>query len=79
MKIIYKAVLVGFFSIFVFLIGNGIFTRIIGIIFSGGDNFMNSYFYPLYAAFTLLCSLIVSCTYLIIKKIDMLSDKISDK
>lgn len=41
----------------------------------GGDDFINSYFYPLYAAVTLLTALLISCIYLIVQKIKHLLEK----
>ena len=63
-----KAVMIGCISFFVFLYGNLLFGGLVGSLIPGGDDFINSYFYPLYTAVTLLISLIISCTYLILKK-----------
>ena len=67
-----KAVMIGCISFFVFLYGNLLFGGLVGSLIPGGDDFINSYFYPLYTAVTLLISLIISCTYLILKKINLL-------
>ena len=40
---------------------------------------MNSYFYPLYTAVTILLSIVISSTYLIVKKINLLLEKLGDK
>ncbi len=40
---------------------------------------MNSYFYPLYTAVTLLISLVIASTYLIIRKINLLLEKMEEK
>lgn len=74
-----KAVMIGCISFFVFLYGNLLFGGLVGSLIPGGDDFINSYFYPLYTAVTLLISLIISCTYLILKKINLLLDKMEEK
>ena len=74
-----KAVMIGCISFFVFLYGNLLFGGLVGSLIPGGDDFINSYFYPLYTAVTLLISLIISCTYLILKKINLLLDKMKEK
>ena len=53
-----KAVMIGCISFFVFLYGNLLFGGLVGSLIPGGDDFINSYFYPLYTAVTLLISLI---------------------
>ncbi len=79
MKTSSKAVIIGIVSFFIFLIGNVMFGNIVGLIIPGGDDFLNSYFYPLYTAVTTMISLLISCTYLIVKKIDMLMEKMGEK
>ncbi len=80
MKITSKAILLGIISFFLFLFGNIIFGNIVlDFLIPGGDGFINSYFYPLYAAVTLLIALLISCTYLIVKKINLLLEKIENK
>ena len=68
MKTSSKAILIGVISFVVFLIGNAFLGSIVGAIISSGDDFANSYFYPLYTAITVLISLVISFTYLIFKK-----------
>ena len=79
MKISSKAIIIGIISFAVFLIGNFTLGSIISLFIPGGDGFMNSYFYPLYTATTILLSLVISSTYLIVKKINLLLEKIEDK
>lgn len=79
MKTSSKAIIIGVISFVVFLIGNITLGSIIGEIIPGGDDYMNSYFYPLYTAITILISVVVSCTYLIVKKINLLLEKLRDK
>ena len=69
MKISSKAIIIGIISFVVFLIGNITLGSIVGEIIPGGDDYMNSYFYPLYTAITILISIVISSTYLIVKKI----------
>ena len=52
---------------------------IIGLIIPGGDDFINSYFYPLYGGICLLIALVVGCSYLIIHKLNELMKKLDDK
>ena len=79
MKTSTKAILLGIISFFVFLIGNIMLGSIVGEIIPGGDDFLNSYFYPLYTAVTILISLVISSTYVIVKKINQLLEKMGDK
>jgi len=73
-----SALIIGIVSFFAFLIGNFILGDIVGLIIPGGNDFQNSYFYPLYVGVTMLISLVISCTYMIIKKIDSISKKNDD-
>ena len=66
-------------SFVVFMIGNITLGSIVGTIIPGGDDYMNSYFYPLYTAITILISIVISSTYLIIKKINLLLEMLGDK
>ena len=79
MKTSSKAILIGIISFVVFLIGNITLGSIVGMIIPGGDGYMNSYFYPLYTAITMLLSIVISSTYLIVKKINLLLEKLGDK
>lgn len=79
MKISSKAIIIGIISFFGFLIGNIILGNFVGLVIPGGDDFINSYFFPLYAGVTFLIALVISCTYLIVKKIDLLLEKKEDK
>ena len=79
MKTSSKAILIGITSFVIFLIGNIYLGSIVGVIIPGGDDYMNSYFYPLYTAITILISIVISSTYLIVKKINLLLEKLGDK
>ena len=79
MKTSSKAILIGIISFVVFLIGNITLGSIVGMIIPGGNDYMNSYFYPLYTAITMLLSIVISSTYLIVKKINLLLEKLGDK
>lgn len=74
-----KAIIIGIISFFGFLIGNIILGNVVGLVIPGGDDFINSYFFPLYAGVTILIALIISCTYLIVKKINLLLEKMEGK
>lgn len=79
MKTSTKAIIIGIITFVVFLVGNIWLGSIIGVIIPGGDDFINSYFYPLYTAVTILISIVISSTYLIVKKINLLLEKMGDK
>ena len=79
MKTTSKAIIIGIISFVVFLIGNITLGSIVGSIIPGGDDYMNSYFHPLYTAITILISIVISSTYLIIKKINLLLETLRDK
>ena len=79
MKTSSKAIIIGIISFVVFLIGNITLGSIVGSIIPGGDDYMNSYFHPLYTAITILISIVISSTYLIIKKINLLLETLRDK
>lgn len=59
MKLSEKAFLIGVVSFFIFLIGNIFLGNMIGLIIPGGDDFINSYFHPLYSAVILLTSVVI--------------------
>lgn len=74
MKLAGKAILIGCISFFVL----GFVNMIVGIYVgaaSSGDSFVNSYFYPLYTAVTVLIALVISCTYVIVSKLNQLLNK----
>ena len=73
-----KAIIIGIISFVVFLIGNITLGSIVGAIIPGGDDYMNSYFHPLYTAITILISIVISSTYLIVKKINLLMEKLGN-
>ena len=75
MKTLNKAVIIGVVSFVVFLLGNILIGNVVGIIIPGGDDFINSYFFPLYAGVNVLISLVISCTYIIVKKINLLIEE----
>ena len=79
MKTSTKAIIIGIITFVVFLVGNIWLGSLVGVIIPGGDDFINSYFYPLYTAVTILISIVISSTYLIVKKINLLLEKMGDK
>lgn len=79
MKTSSKAIIIGIVCFFVFLIGNIMLGSMVGIIIPGGEDYLNSYFLPLYTAVTILIALVISCTYLIIRKLNLLLEKVGDK
>lgn len=79
MKASSKAAIIGIVCFFLFLIGNIFLGSVVGLLIPGGDDYMNSYFYPLYTAVTMLIALVISCTCLIVGKINRLLEKVGDK
>lgn len=78
MKLAEKAILIGILCFVLFMYGNIFLGNLIGVVIPGGDDFLNSYFLPLYAGVTTLISLIISCTYIIVKKINLLLEQIKE-
>ena len=79
MKMSSKAVLIGIVSFVVFLFANIFLGSIVASVIPGGDDYMNSYFMPLYVGVNILIALVISATYLIVKKINLLLEKLGDK
>lgn len=79
MKASSKALLLAVATFVVVLFGNIILGGFVGLIIPGGDDFINSYFYPLYGGVCLLIALVVGCSYLIIHKLNELMEKLDDK
>lgn len=78
MKITEKAIIIGLVSFIVFAVGNIFLGSIIGVIIPGGDDYINSYYFPLYGGITFLISLVISCTYMLVKKINILINEIKE-
>ena len=74
MKLAGKAILIGCISFFVLGFVNMVVGIYVGAV-SSGDSFVNSYFYPLYTAITVLIALVISCTYVIVSKLNQLLNK----
>lgn len=79
MKASTKALLLAMATFVVVLFGNIILGGFVGLIIPGGDDFINSYFHPLYFGVCLLIALVVGCSYLIIHKLNELMKKLDDK
>ena len=79
MKMSSKAVLIGIVSFVVFLFANIFLGSIVASVIPGGDDYMNSYFIPLYVGVNILIALVISATYLIVKKINLLIEELGDK
>lgn len=50
----------------------------LGAVIPSGDGFANSYFYPLYTGVVVLTAIVISCTYLIVKKINLLINQLKN-
>lgn len=79
MKLSEKAFLIGLISFFILLIVNLYLGEMIGLIIPGGDDFINFYFHTLYAAVLLSTSVVIASTYVIVKKINVLLEKVQKK
>ena len=77
MKTSEKAIVIGIISFVSFTFVNLFLGSTLGIVIPGGDDFMNSYFFPIYAGINTLIALVISCTYLIVKKINFLVEEIN--
>ena len=75
MKLAGKAILIGCISFVVLWFAMDIVGGYISAAVSSGDSFVNSYFYPLYTAVTVLIALVISCTYVIVSKLNQLLNK----
>lgn len=76
MKLSEKVIVVGIVSFFILGIGALLVGNLVGMIIPGGNEFLNSYFGPLYGGVILVGSIVVSCTYFIVKKINLLLEEI---
>lgn len=72
MKLSEKAIVIGVVTFFIFSISTFMIGGIIDVIVPGGDEFINSYYMPLYAGVVSIGAIVVSCTYILVKKIDIL-------
>ena len=80
MKTSKEAWLRGILSFVGFFIGGMFFSGIAELIIPGGNDFQNSYFYPLYICINVLIALVISCSYVIITKLnELLNDKDDNK
>ena len=77
MKLAVKAIIIGVISFVVLIFGNLYLGINIGILFGSGD--VDSYFWTLYIGITFLSSLVISCAYLVVKKIENLIEEIKNK
>ena len=68
MKLSEKAIMIAIVTFAVFILGTMLLGNLIGLIFSSGEDAINSYFYFLLAGEALLASLLVGCTYYMVKK-----------
>lgn len=76
MKTSEKAIIIGIISFVAFTFINLFLGNAIGIIIPGGDDFLNSYFFPIYAGINTIIALVISCTYIIVNKINLLMEEI---
>lgn len=72
MKLSEKTILIGLVSAVCCFLGSLFIGGILGWMIPGGDGFINSYFFPLFGGIILTCATLISCTYLIINKINLL-------
>lgn len=78
MKTSKEAWIIGAVSFVVLFIGGFIFGELPSLIIPGGNDFQNSYFYPLYSSVILLIAIVISCSYVIITKLNQLLEEKDD-
>lgn len=78
MKLSTKTVIIGLVGFIIVLYGNMLFGSFVGLVIPGGDEFLNSYMHPFYFGIAVLISPVISCTYLIVQKINNLLDMLKN-
>lgn len=78
MKLSTKTVIIGLVGFIIVLYGNMLFGSFVGLVIPGGDEFLNFYMHPFYFGIAVLISLVISCTYLIVQKINNLLDMLKN-
>lgn len=78
MKTSKEAWLIGIVSFVAFFLGGIFFSGVPGLIIPGGNDFQNTYFYPLYVGINILIALVISCSYVIITKLNRLLEEKDD-
>lgn len=72
MKLLTKTIIIGFISFIIAFYGNVFIGIDVGKLLPGGDELINSYLHPIYFGIAVLIALVISCTYLIVSKINNL-------
>lgn len=78
MKTSRNAWIIGIVAFIALFIGGISFGGIPSLIIPGGNDFQNSYFYPLYSSVILLIAIVISCSYIIITKLNQLLEEKDD-
>lgn len=72
MKTAEKAIAIGVISFIGSFLLNIAVGGMLGAVIPSGDGLANSYFYPLYTGVVVLTAIVITCTYLTVKKIKMI-------
>lgn len=75
MKLLEKTILIGVITFILSIFVNIYCGSLIGVVIPGGDDFINSYFFPIYGSINLLIAILISSTYLIVNKLNELLEK----
>lgn len=70
-----RSIIIGIVSFIAAVFANLFIGGFVGMVIPGGDDFLNSYFHPLYAGICVMIAVIISCTYIIVSKINQLMKK----
>lgn len=68
-----KVIIIGIVSfIGLFILNSYFLSYILSFLVVGGDDYVLSYMMPIYSGIALIGAIVICCSYIIIKKIDML-------
>ncbi len=74
-----KVFLIGILSFLAFFFVNTYFIGGLGgALLIGGDDFLNSYFAPIMTGLSAGVAIVITCTYIIVKKLNEISEKLND-
>ncbi len=75
-----KVIVIGIGSfIGLFILNSYFLSYILSFLVIGGDDYVLSYLMPIYSGIALIGAIIICCSYIIVKKIDMLKQKINQE
>ena len=74
-----KGFLVGAGSFVAFVIASSLLGGFGQVLIVGGDDFLNSYFAPIMAGISLVGASIITCTYVLVRKLNDVLKKMDEK